>query len=291
MALVRKTETLKGEIKRNIQSFVDSDIVREVDNNNFERTVELFAHTAFENGMFIETDLLQAFKDLQAADTHNFIACKEEFKRGTIGVFSSSDKGEMNREYLDRDFDFTKSIEIPNLNTNQMFAQIRHKGVYFAIGYEHNTVTAFLGFSLDVISEDGNCFDHGYIPLNRFLYSYGAANRSRQDFTGAISVENLHERGLNELAMKIEGLATVRDKFQRSARRMAKVEDYVLDKLWKNCASLNGMAKIFPGVLEYCSDETLERFHKNTSRKSQTIDADMLPDSDILAATAKAKLK
>jgi|GEM_PF-6530212 len=280
MALVRKTATLKEEISNRLSEIVVEKIESLYKKHSGDVLITAMFNALLTNGRIFDNQCLEHFARVREFDPNNLLDISADMKQGKALFGFCNEKGGFSRMLGDVDVRVTTNrMKYPQVKKKQALMGFSADKIHFIVGHgEYSNPGMQVAFNFTVDEMPG-------------LQTVNSITSMNSSFNNSGTYPLIHvEQFLPDEQKALGDLELFRTKVEGSVRRMEAVRVYVLKTLWPVCSSLNGMAKHFPGILEYVKDDTLKRFHKNAPRNA-TLDPSLMPDANVLAATAEVKLK
>jgi len=282
MALVRKTEKLKLEINDSLDTLTKAKIASQLQTSGVQTSMSELAESLVNNGHVYDLRCLEHFQKMKQHDSTGYLDLDRNLDTIKAGFNLVNQEGKQIKTLACEIFKFTTgSIVLPRLKQRSPLLALEFPMIQILIGKGHLTdLELVTQFSFSVNDENEEIQVENAIGKLFPLFRQVAGIRQPLDH------EKLDSRELRLIAE----MEAFRVKTQKAVQRLHAVRTYIMGTLWNACSSLNAMTKPFPGILEYLSDETVARYHKNAPRNA-SLDPTLMPDAAVLAATAEAKLK
>jgi len=283
MALVRKTAKLKDEIVNRLSTITAEKINILYKKHKVDVSITTMFNLLLQNGRIYDPKCLEHYAGMLDSASSNALAITARPVKGKVNFSLCSEKGQALNGLAQIDLCLTSGVKrLPQIKAETVLMGFHTDMIHFVFGQgrfgDFGPHVAFNFFDSDNELEGVQTRNTIASAENSFKNCLGRYPK--------ISVEQFEPAETKAL----EELEMFRIKVDSSVRRIEAVRTYVMGKLWPVCSSLNGMVKHFPGILEYVSDDTLKRFQKNAPRNA-TVDPALVPDANVLAATAEVKLK
>jgi hypothetical protein len=285
MALVRKTETLKSEIGRQLDEIVSDKVSKQIATLNLAGHAEQLLIEAFSSGQTIPVEVQEHLRKAQELDENNSLdigmkLLEADFRVALVSSRTSTSPRNtpVINSFFHRQIKFPgEAFKFVTTKPKQIMAYFHRDFVHVFIGNTNHSTNFEMKIHLLAAGTDQTADN----PIFKHTDVWMPTN-----FSSPVPEEQWTPTQHGAM----DALNSAQQKLAKSIARVEKVRTYIFDKLWPNCASLNGMVKYFPGILEYVSDDTLKRFHKNAPRTA-SLNPELTPDAAVLATTAEAKLK
>ena len=283
MALVRKTAKLKDEIVNRLSTITAEKIDTLYRKHKADVSITTMFSLLLKNGRIYDPQCLEHYAGMLNSSSARTLNITSKPLKGKVNFSLCSEKGMALNGLAEIDLCLTSGVvNLPTIKAETVLMGFQTDMIHFIFGQgRFGDFGPHIGF---------NFFDSDQeIAGVQTRNTIASAENSFKNCLGRYPRLDI-EQFQPEETVALEELEMFRLKVEGSVRRIEAVRTYVMGKLWPVCSSLNGMAKHFPGILEYVSDETLKRFQKNAPRNA-TIDPALVPDASVLAATAEVKLK
>lgn len=283
MALVRKTQKLKEEIGKNLDGLVQAKVKKLMETLNLKTVVSQIVKSGVKEGQLVAIPIQEHMAELAKLDDLKQLNITQKLHTcwTHVNYLYLNDNAVVNyKEFYGEHFTLTSSNVVPKLKKNSIMGSYKIGRTHLMVAVDEygGEPNAFLQI---------NCIKDEEIVADKTVF--GKNNyRLRMEPNASTEIPETIWSADQKKNMAI--LEKCQEKLAKSVARIEAVRTYIMTTLWPQCASLNAMAKPFPGILEYVDEETMKRYHKNAPR-NQSMDPNLMPDATVLAATAEAKLK